>query len=216
MRTARATGIHATATAAHTSEITSRLSRHPPSASASGTARAPLNPAPIWMPHANRPVASSGRSANAVFTITGPSTLPIAMPMPIGTVSGDHAGCTGRHRAGDAGDADGQQHERHGPRRAHARRQRPCRRCEQAHAEQRDRAEQPGDRVRDAKIAVDRIRERADCDDLGPQGERREHDARQNQAWPCGRRGHRTMMSYREAHSRQIPQMEDAAHVFLS
>ena len=103
-----------------------------------------------------------------------------------------------------------------GPRRAHARRQRPCRRCEQAHAEQRDRPEQPGDRVRDAKIAVDRIHERADCDDLGPQGERREHDARQNQAWPCGRRGHRTMMSYREAHSRQIPQMEDAARVFLS
>jgi hypothetical protein len=70
--------------------------------------------------------------------------------------------------------------------------------------------------VRDAKIAVDRIHERADCDDLRPQGERREHDARQNLARPCGRRSHRTMMSYREAHSRQIPQMEDAARVFLS
>ncbi len=87
MWTARATGIHATATTAHTTEIASRLSRQPPSESASGTASAPPAPAPIWIPKANRPVASSGRSAKAVFTITGASTLPIAMPMPIGTVS---------------------------------------------------------------------------------------------------------------------------------
>ncbi len=83
----RATGIHATATSAHTTEITNRLSRQPPSASASGTASAPAAPAPIWIPNANRPVASRGRSENAVFTITGASTLPIAMPMPIGTVN---------------------------------------------------------------------------------------------------------------------------------
>ena len=84
--TARATGSHATATATQASEITIRLLRQPSSASASGTASAPLAPAPIWMPNANRPVASSGRCANAVFTSTGASTLPIAMPMPIGSV----------------------------------------------------------------------------------------------------------------------------------
>src|SRR5205807_7400449 len=50
-------------------------------------------------------------------------------------------------------------------------------RREQAHAEDRDRAEEAGDRVRDVQVALDRRNERPDPDELRTQRERREEEA---------------------------------------
>ena len=67
-------------------------------------------------------------------------------------------------------------------------------RGEGGHAHDRDRAEQPGDRVRDAEVGLDLGQQRPDADELRPQRERG-HEERHQQpeagAHTDGRRAHR-------------------------
>ena len=161
-----------------------RPARSPSGCCASRRARRPAAPpahrcapAPIWIPNANRPVASSGRCANAVFTSTGASTLPIAMPMPIGSVRAITPSAPGiKARAMPASPIVNSTivMARVAPTRAASG---PAAGANTPMQKQRDRQQQPGDRVGDAEIAVDRVHERADGDDLGPQRERRKHDS---------------------------------------
>ena len=96
----------------------------------------------------------------------------------------DHGDGAGRDRARDAEEADQRERARRSPAAADPARQERGGRCEQAHAEHRNRPEQAGDGVRDVEVVLDRRQQRADADELRPQRERRQKQRDQERRPP--------------------------------